>query len=264
MLKVKSEVLEIRRNLSQVSAAEASSQIEKVIDLLVCLEKLSLTAVVIKETKIGSTVAQLKKLYEKKNDSITSKTKELLLSWKKIIEVDETDKKLDIIHNQEKNFVTGTIDKYNPTRKKIVYELAKCFGMDAKIDEKRSELIGYRIEAQVNVLYDYDSNINGYNTKVRSLLTNLKKNENMRKLIAQGQLSPSELVQLSPEELATESRKKARDKESYEESDKRRNDWQAAHLSEIRESLGIEYSDEWIWDQADASDDDFDVDGDGD
>ena len=259
MSKLKGEVLEIRKNLSQITAADASSQTEKVIDLLICLEKLNVTAAVIKETKIGSTVANIKKLYEKKNESIVSKTKELLLSWKKIIEGDGIVKKVDT-QNNEKNMITGIIEKYNPSRKKIVYEFAKCFGVDAEIDEKFSELIGYRIEEQVNIMYE--SNISGYNTKVRSLLINLKKNENIRKLIVQGRLQPLELVQLSPEELATESRKKTRDKELYEESDKRRNDWQAAHISEIRESLGIEYSDEWIWDQADISDDDFDVDGD--
>jgi hypothetical protein len=70
MSKIKVEILEIRKNLSRIGAADASSETEKVIDLLTCLEKFSVSATVIKETKIGSTVAQIKKLYEKKNELI--------------------------------------------------------------------------------------------------------------------------------------------------------------------------------------------------
>ncbi|KAL7535091.1 hypothetical protein ACHAXR_006258 [Thalassiosira sp. AJA248-18] len=78
-----------------------------------------------------------------------------------------------------------------------------------------------------------------YTGKVRSLVFNLKKNGPLRDQVILGQISPEQLPQMSPEQLATEEKAKERDTTVKKLQDSRRLDWDQANEKKINDMCGI-------------------------
>jgi hypothetical protein len=87
------------------------------------------------------------------------------------------------------------------------------------------EATSLKIENSVNDLSSFDKNLKEYNSKVRSLLFNLKKNESLRENLICGSVTSKELVKFSLFELANNETRIKKQKEYDYEVDGRRTDW---------------------------------------
>lgn len=79
----------------------------------------------------------------------------------------------------------------------------------------------------------------GYGEKARSLVFNLRKNQNLTQQVILGQVSSEELVKLKSEDLASAEIQQARAKEAQKLIDSKRLDWDRANEDKINQMCGI-------------------------
>jgi hypothetical protein len=98
-------------------------------------------------------------------------------------------------------------------RQKICTLFAECLTSE-ETEFTKSRALAIEIEQSVENLYgsSEDDGGKGYTVKARSLLYNLRRNEDLRAAIIRGEVQPSSLAQLSSEDLATEEVKGRRKK----------------------------------------------------
>lgn len=111
------------------------------------------------------------------------------------------------------------------------------------------EAIALKIENSVNDLSSFDKHLKEYNSKVRSLLFNLKKNENLRENLISGSVTSNELVKFSLLELANNETRIKKQKEYDYEIDGRRTDWLNEHKVELQVGLGLDPNNIWVYDE---------------
>ena len=121
-------------------------------------------------------------------------------------------------------------------------------------DESISSQIAYNIESELNKLHPENIQLSEYNTKTRSLLYNLKKNENLRSNLLSHTLSPHHLIHMTPNELATNEMQLLREKIGNDDKEERRLDWVEAHKEEIQADNGLDPNNVWEYEKEVESD----------
>ena len=121
-------------------------------------------------------------------------------------------------------------------------------------DDSISTQIAYNIESEINKLHPENIQLSEYNTKTRSLLYNLKKNENLRTNLFSHTLSPHYLIRMTPNELATNEMQLLREKIGNDDKEERRLDWVEAHKEEIQADNGLDPNNVWEYEKEVESD----------
>lgn len=194
--RMKTSLQDIRKSLEKYITQE--DQNEKIYDILNILEQESMTAKLIKESKLGKVVNQVKEKYEKISNEISTKAKHILIHWKKLIEASnvtdkhhishhkidpaqfKTDDNVDIQDDTELDrlkVIIGTL----PTIRKSIYQIFYNLLIDST-DNLHSMSIAIKIEDALNQQSCNDATSKAYNNKAKSLLFNLKKNNVCLKL----------------------------------------------------------------------------------
>ena len=85
--RISCEIQEIKKSLEK--AVKTNESFEKIIDILQALENIKMTPALIKESKLGKTLAALRSSYSsEKSDSpdICNLARDIMVNWKKIVE----------------------------------------------------------------------------------------------------------------------------------------------------------------------------------
>jgi len=148
------------------------------------------------------------------------------------------------------------ISSFGEQRLKIMGKFVDLFKGDVEMG--LAELLAYLLEVAINDLHPQQSRDDGgraYSAKVLSMISNLRKNVNLKSDLLKGKLSPALLVTLSPEELATDDKRQARLKEKGLETEGRRSDWIEENRRAIQEDIGcvIEPGQEWDYSSGEES-----------
>jgi hypothetical protein len=80
--------------------------------------------------------------------------------------------------------------------------------------------------------------------------------QSLRADLVNGELTPELLVKLTPEDLATEKLRKARQATNRDERDSRRTDWLEENKDKIQEKLGLDPTNVWEYSEEEMSDPD--------
>ena len=191
--RVKTNLHDIRKSLEKYINQE--DQNEKIFDILNILENENLTAKLIKESKLGKIVNQVKEKFDKVSNDISNKAKNILIQWKKIIEhgnhssndkhsihhkIDSANFNTDTsaIGNQndlDLNKLKATIEML-PTIRKSIYQIFYNLLIDST-DNYHAISIAIQIEDALNQQSCNDASSKNYSNKAKSLLFNLKKND---------------------------------------------------------------------------------------
>lgn len=317
-MSIKQECLQIRKQLTESIKGDIKSlSSELVIDLLKALSSLQLTAEIVKDTKIGSTVSAVSKKFTitqtaenggeeivetAEYKEIVSRSRELMIEWKKVIEgaksngdnikaassssaysassqssqpsSSSTSPNNTILRIQQvkqprsstssssssssalSQTQQDALNEMGDARRKIFQLFFDAMKLDSDTSARVAEMIGFSIEEAINNSSPFERDSKQYNTKVRSLLFNLKKNKSLRTDLTNGSLHPSLLVTLSAADLATDELRQARQQESNLDKESRRSDWIEENKQAIREAIGCVRApeDEWVYSDGDESD----------
>lgn len=82
--RIKQQLVEMRKSLEKLLVEEDEE--EKLLDELVVLSAMPMTAELIRESKLGKVISNVKEKFDQKSHKIASKAKEILVDWKKIVE----------------------------------------------------------------------------------------------------------------------------------------------------------------------------------
>lgn len=142
---------------------------------------------------------------------------------------------------------TSEWDHLPPNRKKMTSKFHEMFSLSKSSLQKvgmnptaLSSLSTSRAaEVEEAVQQHSKGNKIAYADKLRSLLFNLKKNEELRNQVLLGQIPPQELVTLPTEKLATAQSAKRKSQIVQSQQDSWRLDWEQANESKVNEICGI-------------------------
>eukprot|EP00549_Striatella_unipunctata_P004885 CAMPEP_0118681020 /NCGR_PEP_ID=MMETSP0800-20121206/4702_1 /TAXON_ID=210618 ORGANISM="Striatella unipunctata, Strain CCMP2910" /NCGR_SAMPLE_ID=MMETSP0800 /ASSEMBLY_ACC=CAM_ASM_000638 /LENGTH=265 /DNA_ID=CAMNT_0006577261 /DNA_START=13 /DNA_END=810 /DNA_ORIENTATION=+ len=216
-----------------------------------------MTLEVLKATLIGTMVTKLKM---HKNPDIATKAK--IKGWKQLAKkagITRTPSNLEGEKQPEKTEKTEEPvwdETLQPFRINICSKLHSILKLSSgPLLEK-----GFHPDALKELLFNVTSEIEGainqyglktakksptqsfkqvYTEKARSLLFNLKKNDPLREELIQGMTLPTELVNMSADELASPQQAQARLKQVQDLNESRRLDWEQANEDKINEMCGI-------------------------
>ena len=147
----------------------------------------------------------------------------------------------------DKSISTTEFDHLPGLRKNIAKKFHQTFGLSTgslnksgiHMDAIESLTISRAAEVEISC-HDYSKgNKQSYQDKIRSLIFNLKKNEELRENIILGHISSETLVKMPKQELATAERSDERNKTVERLRGSRRLDWEQANEDKINEMCGI-------------------------
>eukprot|EP01084_Bolivina_argentea_P313195 542350_1 len=126
-------------------------------------------------------------------------------------------------------------------RKKLAEVLGKQVAGNIGTDIIASTSIG--VETAVEQATPFTTAKGDYTAKLRSLLFNLKKNQELRTQVLTGAISPDVFVNMKPSELMTREKKSQMEMQAKEMSEARRLDWREKNSEEINKQCGIKNQD---------------------
>ena len=172
----------------------------------------------------------MKKLKESKSKS-TSLIKELkviISKWKKIVNQDEPKKKPKSPLKKEEEFPKEILladASYNNNKiKKLYLNLINCIDNE----EEKKELIN-KVLAIENVIYNKLKGDSPYTNRVLEILHNLKTNEDFKKKVVNGELSPEQLATMDVIEMLDKNKKKEINEAKENKVNSVRSDWEETH-----------------------------------
>ena len=124
-------------------------------------------------------------------------------------------------------------------RTRIVEQFKAIFSKEPQQVESVALFVAFQVEDNIQRLHAIETRSNEYNAKVRTLFSNLKKNEELRGRVYRGELPPPALVQLDAKELATEDVKRARELTASEASEAKQSDFWLHNKAKIDEMNGV-------------------------
>ena len=272
MSRLADEINAIKKALNDIIAGAAdalNSHSERVMDLVAALSKIAITPQVIKETKIGNLVANVKAKYSG-NAAVAEAAKEVLLKWKKIIEGSgkkpsgsKEDKAAPRSGPSGSSYSLSaelrdkltSLPAGRQNAIKLLTDSAKVGLQSTDVDKLAiAGIVGYKVEEEMDLMLDFGRNNKAYSAKLRTLMFNLKKNVALRERLLSGSLEPRDLVGMTSEQLATDELKSRRGQITSECIESRRADWLQEHLVGIRTDIGIDpHLEEWVYDSDDDS-----------
>lgn len=196
---IKQKLVDIRKALDKVVHDDHKpDHEEQVMDELAVLESITMTAELIKESKLGKVVSSIKDKYENVSSKVATKAKEILLHWKKIMEDHQKSLKAPSQAHSSSSKTGESVAKFNLTtypdnnnnedlqsyvnslsasRQAIVKILTNCF--KDVTTQKNAESIGAGIERELDLAHPADSSVTTkqYSARAKQLSFNIKKNE---------------------------------------------------------------------------------------
>ena len=261
------ELAEVSQLKSSLQKALEKNSLAEAIDITTALNALPIQYSTLVETKVGATVNQLKKRLREseKSDSLVV---DLLDKWKKIYQLGAqgTSKSISAASAQDKKVkmeeratdkstdekaeksslkraVSGDpdeeaeFDALSTVRRQAV-ELFKSHLL-LSTNANVAASLAFHIEGSINDLHPHSDDSKSYTAKVRSLASNLKRNEQLRVDIVEGVLAPQNLVHLTPSELATQEQKEKRKLDTQSDLEARRTDYYQVNRDKILEANGL-------------------------
>jgi hypothetical protein len=235
------EALSLKKALEKADVSDSHSGVK---DVLQALEKLSgITQQIIKETKLGSTLKDLKGKYDKENPELGKLITNILRAWTKIV----TTKKGKVDGPVVVPAASSAAPKVHavqpiapreplqPQRQKIVDLLSKTLAGDVAKAKESAEAVGFAVEELCWIKYPCDKSgkQTDYSAKIRTLNFNLKKNEVLRAKLLNNSVSATQLLKMSAEELASSHVLEVRAIDAAEDEAARRQDWSENLKKEI-------------------------------
>eukprot|EP00601_Ochromonadales_sp_CCMP2298_P007487 CAMPEP_0173197668 /NCGR_PEP_ID=MMETSP1141-20130122/16286_1 /TAXON_ID=483371 /ORGANISM="non described non described, Strain CCMP2298" /LENGTH=320 /DNA_ID=CAMNT_0014122429 /DNA_START=26 /DNA_END=985 /DNA_ORIENTATION=- len=244
--RAENEVVGYRTALEK--ALESDDAQEEIKDVLKALTAVPITIDILRRTKIGLTIQELKKKHA--GDNIGAESKVLLSKWKKDcsgeqekpkgepapsvklvkgelkVEVKgeaaqkveeklekpenaQASKSEEIDDNDDSHFQDSRFALLSLGRRNIMDMFAQRF--HGQVSASFSNFIGFNVEASVNKLFNMDTDMKAYLNKAKSLNFNLKKNERLRQDLIGGIIDPGDLAFLSTNDLAADDVRGARE-----------------------------------------------------
>ncbi|OQR94611.1 transcription elongation factor [Achlya hypogyna] len=268
------DIARIHRRLTKFLAGEGSQS--TVVDALGHLESIPMTLSILKESKIGQTVGKLRKHEDPK---VAEPAKALVKKWKSIalsprtsasdvtaepskpaknlvaaavqkIEAKvKTEPKKSVAYtgSSEKvmaatSFIPPGLSTVRATVRRKLKEVLELADEDLRSE---AEYVAVAIETSMAKLYGMDKGLEtaqakkDYGSKYRQLSFNLKKNEILRDEVLTQTVSGDVLVNMSPDELATQERRLEKDKFRDDAFQSSRLDWDVANADKINKQCGI-------------------------
>jgi transcription elongation factor S-II len=269
----KARVNDLKEALSKELPVDSGESVERVHDVLQALDRCEMTLEILSDTMIGKIVSQLKS-----HPTLNTTAKALVKKWKQVAKhTSETNSHSNTtprrpalsssslsvspsVNKPEKQTSERRDSRVNsppaaadlewqglaPMRQNICkkfYELlllAKPALTEAGVNtDAVDHLIGPRaVEIEASLTEKFRDR-KGYTDKARSLAFNLKKNQSLCQEVILGQVSASELVSFTSEQLASAETRQARATEAKKLIDSRRLDWDQANEDKINEMCGI-------------------------
>lgn len=256
---------DVQRLTSQLAKAFDGNHEETMVDILNVLNHVKMTVELLKATMVGKTVTQIKKKYTN-NSQIQSKAQHLLGMWKELAGVSSTSATTD---SKIKPTFSNTVSKDNvqidvpksvikvesevdgdgddmdfgkhlpEIRKKIVEAIAKELQTSTTIPSIALSF-AYNMEDSIHRRHPESVDGDNYKKKARSIVSNLKKNEGLRKAILDGTQNASQVVDLTIEQLASQERNEERNKDIKEISLSQRTDFMDITRAERMLANGID------------------------
>mmetsp|Transcript_2785 Transcript_2785/g.2918 ORF Transcript_2785/g.2918 Transcript_2785/m.2918 type:complete len:303 (+) Transcript_2785:252-1160(+) len=293
--RISSQIQDLKKALDK--AIKNNDSAEAVMDILVAIEILPMTPELIKDSHLGKILVAVRTKFATEGTEVSSKAKDLLIEWKKIIEAQikkEKDGKIEKIEKTEKSekseksvsdivsppkqiendnvlhlkkattpafsgglnineTIKSEMQSFPEARKKVINLFIGHLKVNTT-DLSKAENIAFSVDKAVDRVHSFDLDNKGYMGLVRSLAFNLKRNESLRMDLISGDLKPKLLVTLSPEDLATDEIRKARQSLALEDRESRRTDWLEEHKDKIQEKLELDPSNVWTYEQEVESD----------
>lgn len=263
-------VQNLKESLSkEIAKGNDNLSTESCQDILGRLNECEMSMIILSKSLIGTVVSKLKH-----HDTLGGQAKALVKKWKKIAKEasasttsassaasttsDNNNNKVKQERRTSTASAASTGSHNNdpteewvdlePQRQTICQKLHSFLGCHKKALVKSGinktaidHLLISRASEVERALYDklYISDKKGYADKARSLCFNLKKNVQLSEQVILGQVSASELIQMSTEQLASAEARKAREETSKKLIDSKRLDWDQANEEKINEMCGI-------------------------
>lgn len=234
---------------SSDGTALSSSFYERILDILRRLNELPIDLKVLSETLIGMTVSKFKTCPD---DKVVSTAKSLIKKWKKMAKQSgvstgkavkrpsiAVERSVSAASASSSTNATSAETNWNELpqlRQNACRKFLSILSPDAP-DAAAVVPKATEIEIAMQTLCKGDRV--AYAEKFRSLVFNLKKNKTLRSRLWSSDLDGKALVRLSPEQLATSDKIKARQEITQKISDSRRLDWEQANEDKINDMCGI-------------------------
>nr|CCA17716.1 transcription elongation factor putative [Albugo laibachii Nc14]CCA18362.1 transcription elongation factor putative [Albugo laibachii Nc14] len=261
------EVAHLHRKLLRFQRGD-STDIGEALDLLRALESKPITVNILKETKLGQTVAKLRK---HDSEKIQNQSRNLIHSWKSILTLSprtnsssslsptaagtlaksassiskpkspsvETPKRKETKSSSSASFLPPGLDKMRATVRTKMKENLEL----ADADTSNAPDVATAIEIAMARMFSVGfpgENKKDYTAKFRQLSFNLKKNARLREDLLLDVVSAEQLINMSPEELATDEKRHEIEKLRDDAFQRARLDWADANEDKINKQCGIE------------------------
>lgn len=250
---------------------------EQIYDALEALKRIHVTADILKKTKIGMRVNDLrKKCTDPAVLRIANLAKDLYVKWKKVYEDAQAGKSSEGSHNSpappavESSVAVAppkassaiaseggeVSSEPSPTqnpgeisishftdlgegRRNVAKLLAESLAFDSKFQDLAIS-IGRAIELSVNSVHSFQSDRKAYQNKAKKLVFNVKQNTSLRMGLLDGEVIPSSLVNMRNEDLATQEQKYEREQALKADMMSRDLDWVKNNRDEILRANGYD------------------------
>ena len=251
------EVVQLKEALVK---ADKEGDLERVMDALKALAAVeNMTEAVVKKSKAGKALKDMKGIYEKKGEKeIAGTILDILKAWTKMAKQSAGKKAAGSAVGESRAATSSSavaaptlvpLGALAPHRRKIIDVMtaslkAKATGKSGTVDPHG---IARAIENLINAKSPYDEdnfkNNAEYTSKVRTLVFNIKKNGDLANAIIDGTISPPELLSLTPDDLADEALVKKRRDIAELDANARRTDWLDVNKAKILANCGVEEDD---------------------
>lgn len=257
------EAIKLKNDLVKAHEATDLERVMDVLKALAALEKVD--EPLVKKTKAGKTLKDLKSVYDKLgNKEVSDAILDILKKWTKMAKQGAAAKSGKVKKEAENESAASApapakskdpevssapysavlhVEK-GPHREKIIKVLADALKGSADCQVDAAVGTGSAIEDVINKKNPYDEdnfkNNVEYNSKVRTLVFNIKRNKDLATAVLKGNISPLELTTMTPNELADKEMATKRQVMVETEADARRTDWLDVHKADILANCGVE------------------------
>jgi len=237
-------VNDLKASLAKELPVESLNEesIERCHDILKKLDYCDMNLKVLSETLIGTIVSKFKS-----HEKLGPVAKTLVKKWKKAAKnIRQPSAKKAERQDSAAEMPPEWAD-LPPFRQNIAKKLNSLLELSQKKmsevgmsdDAIKNGCVSCATEIEAEIQNKHGADRSDYGSKARSLIFNLKKNDELRSLLLMGMTSATELINMSSDELATAEKQKERNAEISKLRDSRLLDWEEKNENKINEMCGI-------------------------
>ena len=197
-------------------------------------------------SKINVTIKELKK---SKNQALLKELKNIISKWKKVVNQDEPEKntntnpkpkpnpnpnpKVKSPIKEEKDefpekYLLDGVSHRNNTRKKLYLNLKTCLENEEDKETKKKELIEKVVKIE-EIIYSKLKGDSPYTNRVLEILHNIKTNEEFKKQIVKGIITPEKLATMDVIDMVDKNKKEEIEEAIKNKVNSVRSDWDQKH-----------------------------------